>query len=63
TKYFTATEVAGRPPSNTARMSNTQTDEQRKAERRNGDRRVINIATTPDRRQGTDRRARERRAN
>ncbi|HTV91456.1 MAG TPA: hypothetical protein VMG98_01940 [Verrucomicrobiae bacterium] len=44
-------------------MSNTQTTEQRKAERRNGDRRVINIATSPDRRQGNDRRMGDRRAN
>jgi hypothetical protein len=44
-------------------MSNTQTTEQRKAERRGGDRRVINIAVTPDRRSGTERRSRERRAN
>jgi len=44
-------------------MSNTQTTEKRKAERRNGDRRVINIATIPDRRLGTDRRTGDRRAN
>jgi hypothetical protein len=45
-------------------MSNaTTTDEKRKAERRGGDRRVLNIAVTSDRRTGFDRRERERRAN
>jgi hypothetical protein len=45
-------------------MSNaTTTDDKRKAERRAGDRRVINIAVTPDRRRGIDRRSRDRRAN
>ncbi|HTU82395.1 MAG TPA: hypothetical protein VMF61_09715 [Candidatus Acidoferrales bacterium] len=45
-------------------MSNTPTttEEKRKAERRQGDRRVINIAVSYDRRTGSDRRGGDRRA-